>query len=67
MAEQILLPVSDAQRIAELLREVESDEEASFYADLLEEHATDHSFEDHFTDIGPIDEVVEAAKERASQ
>jgi len=50
MAEQILLPASDAKRVAELLREVNA-EEARFYADLLEEHADTHSFEDHFAGV----------------
>ncbi|AFK20837.1 hypothetical protein E6P09_18860 (plasmid) [Haloferax mediterranei ATCC 33500] len=56
MVEQILLPARDARRIAGLLREVENDDkgEAGYYADLLDDHADEHAFEDHFTDIGPI-------------
>ena len=59
----------DARRIAGFLREVEGEdaEETRYYANFLDEHADDHSFEDHFTDIGHIDKVVETVRERANQ
>lgn len=46
-----------ARQIAELLEEVD-DEKATYYAELLEEHAEDHSFEDRFEEIGPLDEFI---------
>lgn len=57
MAKQILLPVEDARRIADLLRDGEGGE-AEFYADMLDEHADEHAFDDRWSEIGPIDEFL---------
>lgn len=57
MAKQILLPVDDARRIADLLRDGEGGE-ADFYADYLSEHADKHSFDDRWDEIGPMDEFL---------
>lgn len=66
MAEQILLPADDARRIGELLRDFD-DDEAEHWANLLHDHAEEHAFEDRFSEIGPIDEVVECAQEAAHE
>jgi len=58
MSDTILVATEDARRIADLLGELD-DPEAALYANFLVEHADKHSFDDRWSEIGPLDEFIE--------